>query len=91
MVGTGLCIPSVCLKPEAEQRCQGSAVEQASPHPPRTQDHAYLQGCDEWHRADGLTGTGKALTEAVLHRLSANDGPAGAIVQQLPVGFLWTG
>lgn len=50
---------------------------------------AYLQGSDEWHGADRLTDAGQALAEGVLHRLGANDGPAGTVIQQLPVGFLW--
>lgn len=52
---------------------------------------AYLQGSDEWHGADGLADTGQALAEGVFHRLSADDGPAGTVVQQLPVGFLRAG
>lgn len=58
---------------------------------------AYLQGSDERHGADGLAGAGQALAEGVLHHLGADDGPAGAVVQQLPVGFfrarrrLWRG
>lgn len=57
----------------------------------RGQSCAYLQGSDEWHGADRLADAGQALAEGVLHRFGADDGPAGAIVQQLPVGFLRAG